>query len=70
MNARIAIQENERLTRQFVEQVDVVAERRNITKIEAINYLLDVYNNSTLYTDSQKLSYELRANNLMKQLQG
>ena len=70
MNARIAIQENERLTREFVKQVDVVAERRNITKIEAINYLLDVYNNSTLYTDSQKLSYELRANNLMKQLQG
>ena len=69
MNARLAIQENERLTKEFLEQVNNISERRNLTKLEAIDYLLNVKLNSDLYTSSEKLSFELRANNVKKQLQ-
>lgn len=68
MNSIIALQENERLTNEFLEQVNNIAERRNLTQLDALDYLLNIKLNSDLYTDAQKFSIELRAKNIRKQI--
>ncbi len=68
MNARLALLENERLTNELLEQVNNIAERRNLSQVDAIDYLLDIKLKSDLYTDAQKLSIELRLENIRTQI--
>ncbi len=68
MNARLALLENERLTNELLEQVNNISERRNLSQVDAIDYLLDIKLKSDLYTDAQKLSIELRLENIRTQI--